>query len=282
MRRESLTIVLPCFNEEGNIAQTIGAVRAWMVESGRGGEIIVVDDGSTDGTGVILERLQREENSSTPSPVSSPHGRGSLLRVLTHPQNLGYGAAVRSGCDAATTDLIAFMDSDGQFDSRDFDRLLPYVSLPLGGRARERGSENSSPLGRGAPFDVVVGRRRRRADPFIRKCNAKFFGLLSWVFLGIWVRDVNCAMKVFRRDVWQRCRPTVATGALFNAEFFYNLKRQGIRWKQVDVSHYPRRSGKQTGANPRVIVRTLRELLLLRRQHSLGVFIPSPLRKGEG
>ena len=248
---EPLSIILPCFNEEGNIAKTVGAVQAWMQERNIRGEIIVVNDGSTDGTGEILERMQEEQNP---------------LRVITHRTNLGYGAAVRSGCDAATADIIAFMDSDGQFDPRDFDRLLPFIhttltpalSLPAfakatAGRQRERGC------------DVVVGRRRKRADPFLRKINAKLFGLLSWALLGIWVRDMNCAMKVFRRSAWQRARPVVTTGALFNAEFFYNLQRAGIRWHQVDVSHYPRRAGKQTGAQVSVIVKMLRELWVLKR-----------------
>lgn len=236
--REALTIVLPCFNEEGNIAQTVGAVQAWMREQDMRGEIIVVNDGSTDSTGEILRRMQ-----NGPSPQPSPAGRGGL-RVITHPTNLGYGAAVRSGCDAATSDVIGFMDSDGQFDPKDFDRLLPFLDM----------------------YDVVVGRRRTRADPFLRKLNAKLFGILSWALLGIWVRDVNCAMKVFRQSAWRRARPVVTTGALLNAEFFYNLKRAGIRWHQVDVSHYPRRVGKQTGANPRVILRMFRELWQLRRQ----------------
>ena len=277
---ETVSIVLPCLNEEGNIAQTVGAVRAWMGERGVEGEIIVVDDGSRDGTGEILEKMQacHGERSRTMTEGVSflDYARNDTvhLRTITHPQNLGYGAAVRSGCDAATTDLIAFMDSDGQFDPRDFERLLPFLkdggqmgySLPPGGRVTR--PNDPVRIGRGERgYDVVVGRRRKRADPFLRKCNAKFFGLLSWVFLGIWVRDVNCAMKVFRRDVWQRCCPTVATGALFNAEFFYNLKRAGIRWHQVDVAHYPRRSGKQTGANMRVILRTLRELWELRIRH---------------
>ncbi|MBI4129338.1 glycosyltransferase family 2 protein [Candidatus Peregrinibacteria bacterium] len=248
-----LSIVLPCFNEEGNIAQTVGAVHAWMRERKIGGEIIVVDDGSRDKTGVILEKMQ---NGSSPQP--SPDGRGGQsipLRLITHLRNLGYGAAVRSGCDAATIDLIAFMDSDGQFDPKDFDRLWPHL--------RGGPSPLPSPSGRGG-YDVVVGRRRRRADPFLRKLNAKLFGILSWAMLGIWVRDMNCAMKVFRRSIWERARPVVTTGALFNAELFYNLKRAGIPWHQVDVSHYPRRAGRQTGANPKVILRVLRELWQLR------------------
>lgn len=239
MSVDTLAVILPCFNEEANIAATVSAVRAWMEGEGIMGEIIVVNDGSTDGTGEVLRTLERE----------------MPLRVITHPHNLGYGAAVRAGCDAATAEWIGFMDSDGQFDPRDFDKLLPFASATLA---------PAFSLQREMGYDVVVGRRRKRADLFLRKVNAKLFGMLSFLVLGIWVRDVNCAMKIFRRDVWRRARPVVTTGALFNAEFFYNLKRQGIPWMQVDVSHYPRRGGKQTGANPMVILRMLRELMILR------------------
>ena len=223
-----LSIVLPCFNEEANIAATIADVDAWMQRRSITGEIIAVNDGSTDDTGVVLQHITASFR---------------RLRVVTHPTNRGYGAAVRSGCDAVTTEWIGFMDSDGQFHTEDFDHLI-------------RMSDDAS---------IVVGRRRKRADPFMRKVNAKCFGFLSWLMLGVWARDVNCAMKIFRRDVWQRIRPTVATGALFNAELFARARKQGIAWAQVDVEHYPRQRGQQTGANPLVILRTLRELWVLRK-----------------
>lgn len=221
-----LSIALPCFNEEGNLPATIADLDAWMHRRAISGEIIAVNDGSKDGTGRVLEELRK----------TYPR-----LRIVTHPQNRGYGAAVRSGCDAATTEWVGFMDSDGQFHAEDFDKLLPSCGT----------------------FSLIVGRRRHRADPFMRKVNAKCFGFLTWIVFRVWVRDLNCAMKIFRRDLWQRIRPVHATGALFNAELFVRARRAGVRWSQVDVSHYPRTKGIQTGANPLVVLRMFRELWIL-------------------
>lgn len=210
------------------MAATVADVDAWMKKAGITGSIICVDDGSRDGTAKTLLALQQ----------AYPN-----LKVVTHPKNIGYGAAVRSGCDAADTEWIAFMDSDGQFHAEDFNNLLPFCG----------------------EFGFVVGRRRKRADPLMRKLNAKCFGILAWLSLGVWARDVNCAMKIYRREIWQNIRPTFSTGALFNAELFARAKREGVAWKQVDVSHYPRIRGAQTGANPGVILRMFKELNALCR-----------------
>jgi glycosyltransferase involved in cell wall biosynthesis len=218
-----ISIALPCFNEEQNIGKTIHDTAAWLRTKRVPWEIVAVNDGSKDRTGAILEELRKD----------IPE-----LKIVTHEQNRGYGAAVRSGCDAAQGDIIGFMDSDGQFDPRDFDLLLPLL----------------------AETSFVTGRRRHRADPFLRKMNAKMFGLLSWIVLGIWVRDINCAMKIYSHETWKKIRPTHATGALVNAETFYNAKRAGIAWKVVDVRHAPRKYGTQTGANLHVIARMFREL----------------------
>jgi len=218
-----LSVVLPCFNEEANVVSTIADTHAWMQKAGIVGSLICVDDGSTDGTAVALQKLSQEYTN---------------VVIVTHPTNIGYGAAVRSGCDAATTEWIGFMDSDGQFRAEDFGLLLPFCS----------------------EVPMVVGRRRKRADSFMRRVNAKCFGILTWISLGVWVRDVNCAMKLYRSDVWQKIRPVFSTGALFNAELFARAKRAGVLWKQVDVRHYPRIRGAQTGARPGVIVRMFQEL----------------------
>lgn len=219
--------MLPCFNEADNVAHTVAACDAWMAERRLNGQIIAVDDGSVDRTGALLETLAT---------------RVPRLRVVHHPENRGYGAAVTSGCDAAETEWIAFMDSDGQFHPQDLDALIA----------------------RSGDAPVVVGRRRKRADSFPRKVNAKLYGLLIWVVLGVWVRDVNCGMKLFRRDVWRAAHPRIATGALFNGEFFFRLRRARIPWIQVSVPHYPRRAGVPTGAKPGVILRMFRELWALR------------------
>lgn len=223
----NLSLVLPCFNEERNIRATVLAVRSWMRDRSIDGQIIVVDDGSRDGTAKELQLLATE----VPDLV-----------VRTHTENRGYGAALATGLNAATGEYMGFMDSDGQFDPKDFDLLLPHL----------------------VDVAFVTGRRRHRADPLMRKLNAKLFGILSFLFLGIWVRDLNCAMKVWRRGIWPNIRPSHATGALFNAEMFLHLRRQGIAWKQVDVSHFPRKFGTQTGAKLSVILRMFRELWRLR------------------
>jgi glycosyltransferase involved in cell wall biosynthesis len=222
-----LSIALPCYNEEQNIEQTVTDVCAWLDVSGVQGEIVAVDDGSTDETRARLTGLA----------VREPR-----LRVVVHERNLGYGAAVRSGLDAATLDWIGFMDSDGQFRASDFDKLIPY--------AREA--------------DVVTGRRFKRADPIVRRLNAKGFGLLNRLFFGVRVHDINCAMKMIRRSRWPEIRPSVTGGALFNLELFARVKKHRVVWRQVFVNHYPRSAGVQTGANPAVLLRALREMFILR------------------
>jgi len=188
---------------------------------------VAVDDGSRDGTLRILEQLTQEF---------------PFLMIVRHPQNLGYGSALRSGCDAATMDFVGYMDSDGQFKAEDWSAIIPHL----------------------AHFQFVTGRRMERADPFIRKLNAKLFGFLTFVVLGVWVRDVNCAMKVWHKEIWPRIRPAHSTGALFNAEMFYRLKLAGIPWKVIPVHHFPRLHGVQTGAHLKVILRMFRDLFRLR------------------
>ena len=222
-----LSIALPCYNEEQNIEQTVADVCAWLDVSGVQGEIVAVDDGSTDETRARLTGLA----------VREPR-----LRLVVHDRNLGYGAAVRSGLDAATMDWIGFMDSDGQFRASDFDKLIPY--------ARKA--------------EVVTGRRFKRADPMVRRLNAKGFGLLNRLFFGVRVHDINCAMKMIRRSRWPEIRPSVTGGALFNLELFARVKKHRVVWRQVFVNHYPRSAGVQTGANPAVLLRALREMFILR------------------
>ncbi len=230
----TLSIVLPCFNEEENIAQTTRDVLGWFDATGKQGRVIIVNDGSKDNSRTVLEQLTQTDK---------------RVVVIHHDVNKGYGAAITTGCDNATTDLIGFMDSDGQFLAADFDKLLPSIDT--------------------TPF--VSGVRIHRADSFHRKLNSYLYGLLVSIILSLRVRDLNCGMKLFTRECWQKVRPTHATGALFNAEVFLNLKAHGIVWADVPVPHYPRLKGNPTGAKPGVIVRMFKELLELKRDHDAKV-----------
>ena len=229
----SISLVLPCFNEERNIEHTIREAQEWFAHEHIDGEIIVTDDGSTDGSLAVLCRLQQE----------MPN-----LKVVHHDANRGYGAAVRSGCDQAQKGWIAFMDSDGQFHAHDLSRLLPLASSA----------------------DYVTGIRKKRADTFHRRLNSWLYNMLVRVMLSVPVSDVNCGMKIFRRSIWSSIRPMYATGALVNAEMFCALEASRIPWKATVVPHYPRLAGNPTGAKPRVILRMFKELWHLKRARRLA------------
>ncbi len=229
----SLSLVLPCFNEEPNIETTIRSANAWFKDANVDGEIIVTDDGSTDGSLNLLHKLQAE----VPN-----------LKVVHHSKNKGYGAAIRSGCDVAQKTWIAFMDSDGQFHASDIGRLLNQT----------------------AKADYVTGIRERRADTLQRRLNSLLYRTLVRVFLGVHPTDLNCGMKLFRRSIWSKIRPVYATGALINGEMFFAMKNANIVWKEAVVPHYPRVAGNPTGAKLSVILRTFKELWQLKNASSRG------------
>jgi glycosyltransferase involved in cell wall biosynthesis len=161
---------------------------------------------------------------------------------VTHPANRGYGAALRSGFDAASYEWVFMMDADNQFDPDEIARLLAM-------------SEEA---------DVVAGYRRRRRDPLVRRLNALAFFSLVRLLFGRLVRDVNCAFKLIRRDLL--CGLDLrSNGALINTELLVKARQRGARIVEVAVEHYPRESGKQTGANPRVVLRAFSELIAFRR-----------------
>lgn len=223
----TLSVILPCFNEEQNIASSARDVAAWMKQSKIQGEIIVVNDGSTDGSLTVLKKLEKE----------IPH-----LRIVDLKKNGGYGIAVRAGCDAAKTDIIAFMDSDLQFHAEDLSLLLAHIR----------------------DYAFVTGRRAHRADSLLRNAFGKILGAMNVLVLGLWVRDVNCGLKMFRRDIWKTIRPVHGVEKLFNTEMFLRLKRNNIPWLTVNVPHYPRIAGNPTGGSVRVIMRMFKELWDLR------------------
>lgn len=225
----SVSVVLPAYNEEEAIESTVRHVAEVMQALVSDFEIVVTNDGSKDRTGQILEALQRD--------------RSLHLRVVTHPRNRGYGAALASGFDAAESGLIFMTDGDKQFDVAELAGFIPAMD---------------------AETDLVVGWRRKRADPFMRLVNAWGWKQLVNGLFGYTARDVDCAFKLFRREVW-RSVVVHARGATFSAEFLVKARRLGFQVKELPVSHYPRTVGSATGARPAVIVRAFRELFALWR-----------------
>jgi glycosyltransferase involved in cell wall biosynthesis len=226
----SISAVLPAYNEEAIIERTVRHVSGVLSGLADDYEVIVTNDGSRDRTGHILADLARRE----------PELR---LQAVTHDRNRGYGAALASGFDAATKDLIFLTDGDKQFDVSELADFLPAMD---------------------SQTDLVIGWRRNRADPPMRLLNAWGWKTLVNTLFGYTARDVDCAFKLFRRSVWESL--TVhARGATFSAEFLIKARRLGFRVRELPVSHYPRTAGSPTGARLSVIVRAFVELFHLWR-----------------
>jgi len=241
----SISAVLPAYNEEAIIERTVRHVAAVLADLTADYEIIVTNDGSRDNTAGVLADLQRREPDLN-------------LRVVTHDHNRGYGAALASGFDAARKDLVFMTDGDKQFDVAELADFLPAMD---------------------SQTDLVIGWRRNRADPPLRKLNALGWKLLVNIIFGYTARDVDCAFKLFRRRVWESMA-VQSHGATFSAEFLIKARRLGFHVKELPVGHFPRTAGSPTGARPDVIVRAFAELFWLSR--NIGRDVRAGQRRQDG
>jgi glycosyltransferase involved in cell wall biosynthesis len=220
-----LSWVLPAHNEVENISRSIVAAEAVLNVLVRSGqlidwEVVVVDDGSADGTAAAVAAHQDVR-----------------VRLVRHGANQGYGAALRTGFRAARGNLVFFTDADLQFDAQEVVRLMPWVGQ----------------------YDIVAGYRAPRQDPWVRRVNAKAWGLALYGVFGLDVQDVNCAFKLFHKHVLDAVSIR-SEGAFVNAEILVQAQQRGFRIRQVPVSHFAREAGTQSGAQPRVVLRALKEL----------------------
>ena len=188
-------------------------------------EVIVVDDGSVDKTGAIADRLASEDRH---------------VKVVHHPKNRGYGGAVISGIRAATQPYVLLADGDGQFEPKEVEALAAFVP----------------------EYDVVAGKRIRRADPLMRRINGKAWTTLVRIVLGIPITDIDCGFKLFKRELLEGMELR-ANGAMISTELMARLAGRGAKIKEVGVHHLPRMAGEQSGANFKVIMRAFRELFAL-------------------
>src|ERR1051326_1829651 len=176
----TLSVIFPAFNEENNIRGTVESAREILPAIANTWEIIVVNDGSVDATAAICEELVR----------AYPDVRG-----VHHQKNRGYGAALTSGVLEAKHDLIFFTDSDGQFDLHDLEQFMQWSDA----------------------YDIVIGYRGKRRDPLHRLINAFGWNVLVRLVLGLRVRDIDCAFKLFQRTVFDRVQIR-SVGAMVNTE----------------------------------------------------------------
>ena len=229
-RVPELSFFFPAHNEEANLEALVEESMAALPAIADKFEIIAVDDGSKDRTPAIADAL------------AAAHP--GVFRVVHHPVNLGYGAALRSGFDASRYGLIAFIDGDRQFKVADVARLTDRIQA----------ADNP---------DVVVGFRLKRADPPIRRWYARIYRMANRVFFGVRVRDIDCACKLFKRQALEPIR-VASGGAFFTAELLIKLRFEGRKIAEVGVPHYARTAGSPTGAKPKVVFRAMRDFWTLR------------------
>lgn len=213
----ALSIVLPAHNEARNLPPLLERCRLLLDRSGPG-EIIVVDDGSDDGSGDVARSSGADQ-------------------VLRHDRARGYGAALRAGAAVARETWVLLIDGDGQFDPLDARLLL---------RLRDQAT-------------VILGWRAPRRDAWPRTALGWTWHKLAGPLLDLRVRDVNCGMKLVRRDVLERL-DLRSDGAFFSAELIDGARRLGAAVRQCPVPHHPRLHGRATGADPRVASRALVDL----------------------
>lgn len=231
---KNLSIFFPLYNEEGNVREDVKKAVKVLEELNLEYEIILIDDGSKDKTGEIAEQIAKEN---------------PRVRVIHHQKNLGYGEALKSGFYNAKYDTIVYTDGDGQFDFSEVDKFLEKISdLPAGRQGH----------------DLVIGYRIKRKDPFFRILFKRGWKLSLLTFFGLTFKDVDCGFKMVRRKVLEKIPRLESTrGAMINAELVIKAKKYGFKVGQVGVNHYPRLSGKPTGASLKVITRSYLDLLKL-------------------
>jgi len=222
----SLTVSMPAYNEAENITPMVEMVRTKAGPLVDDLEIVICNDGSADQTGEIVRQLS----------AADPR-----VRLVEHPVNQGYGAAVRDAIWAASKELILTTDSDLQFDLSELTRFLPRLQQA----------------------DLVAGYRYARSDPWHRRFFGHGWSWLVNLLFGYTARDVDCAFKLFKRQVIETIH-VESGGAMFSAEFLVRAKQAGFKIVEAPVSHYPRVAGSQTGARPRVILRAFRDLFKMR------------------
>jgi glycosyltransferase involved in cell wall biosynthesis len=232
----SLTIFFPAYNDAGTIASLAIVAHMTARRLTEDYEVIVVDDGSPDHTGELLDEM------ATQFP---------WLQVVHHEKNQGYGGALRTGFATASKDLVFYTDGDAQYDPREMARLWEAF---------------------GTDVDFVNGYKIGRSDPLHRIVIGRAYHWFVRAAFGLRLRDVDCDFRLMRRDVFEKVALTRSSGVIC-VELMKKVQDHGFRIAQVPVHHYHRSYGKSQFFNFPRVARTLLDLarlwvdLVVRKEH---------------
>ena len=222
----SISFFCPAYNDEKNLPILIPHVSKFLKEITDVYEIIIVHDGSPDKTGEVADKLA---------------GEFPNVRVIHHAKNMGYGAALKDGYNAAKYDYVMYTDGDNQYDVREF---LPHLYLL-------------------DTADVMSGYVTKKAVFFRRNVQSEVYNWLIRILFLVWVRDIDCAMKIYKRRVLDSM--TIKSPSCFiDAEMIIKAQKSGFKVAQFPVTHFPRTEGLASGSKLSVITATLRDMLKYR------------------
>jgi len=246
----SLSVFFPAYNDAGTIASLVLLAHMTARQLTDDYEVIVVNDGSPDHTGELLDEMAHHF---------------PWLRVVHHPENRGYGAALRQGFASATKDLVFYTDGDAQYDPREMRRLFEALTPEI---------------------DFVNGYKIGRSDPLYRVVVGRLYHWLVRLAFRLRLRDVDCDFRLMRRTVFDRVRLSRSSGVIC-VELMKKVQDNGFAIAQVPVHHFHRTYGKSQFFNLRRVAHTLVDLaqlwieLVVRREHLRGRSSPST-PQGEG
>lgn len=220
---EGLSIILPAYNEEENLCTAVTRALGVVEKLARNYEVMIVDDGSNDGTAALAQELAAQNY--------------PRVRVLRQPVNQGYGAALRAGFRHSRYELVFFTDSDNQFDISELKYFLPLADQ----------------------FDMVTGFRVYRFDPVLRSMLSWIYNRIVGLLFRVRVRDVDCAFKLMRREVVSQI--TVESNNFFVCcELLAKARKWNFRIAEKGVRHFPRTAG-ESRVRASDIPRTLSTLI---------------------
>lgn len=221
-----LTIFFPFWNEEKNIKYVVESAIPIAREIAEEWEILIIDDGSSDKTYEIGKELARKYRN---------------VRAITHSPNRGYGAALRAGFDNARFKYIVFTDGDRQFDFSEATKFVDEI-------------RNS---------DIVIGFRKKRRDQYVRHILMYLLKIWDFIFFRFYFKDIDCGFKMFKKSAYMQISPLRSEGAMITTEILAKATRKKLKIKEVEVNHFPREYGNQSGANIAVVIRAVLESFLL-------------------
>ena len=224
-----ISIILPALNEEANIKPLIEEIVAYFDGICDKYEIVVVNDGSTDSTGVLAGRLS---------------GKHKQVSVIHHSERKGYASTLKDGFNSTKYDMLFFTDADRQFKIKSFNAFLPFLE------AEE--------------VDMVIGYRLNRKDTFLRKFCAWLFNVLMRISFSLKYRDINCAFKLFKKEAFESL-DIKTIDSLFNAELLAKATLKQLSIVEVGIDHYPRTQGKSS-VSYKSIPFIIKQLLSLYRE----------------